>query len=230
MFIDKVRIFVKGRQRRRRLMSFRREAHVPRAVRRRRDGGHGGATWSSKPTPASSLIDYRFKHHFRATRGTHGKGRRCTARTGGDDLVLKVPVGTVVREYFEDARETGELIADLTHDGERVVVASSGGIGGRGNIHFVTPTRRALRSPNSRAGPGGLDRARDEAHGRCCARRHAVWCGQVVAHLQAERGAPEGCGLPVYNAGAQSRCVARSEITVSSRCRHSRPHRRRARR
>ena len=60
----------------------------------------------------------------------------------GEDLVLKVPVGTVVREYFEESGEVGETIADLTHDGETVVVAR-GGMGGRGNIHFVTSTRRA---------------------------------------------------------------------------------------
>ena len=74
-------------------------------------------------------------------RGTHGKGSRMHGATG-EDLVLKVPMGTVVHEYFEESKEVGELIADLTHDGERVTVAE-GGMGGRGNIHFVTPTRRA---------------------------------------------------------------------------------------
>ena len=89
----------------------------------------------------SSLIEYRFKHHFKAERGTHGKGSRMHGATG-EDLVLKVPMGTVVHEYFEESKEVGELIADLTHDGERVTVAE-GGMGGRGNIHFVTSTRRA---------------------------------------------------------------------------------------
>ena len=89
----------------------------------------------------SSLIEYRFKHHFRAERGTHGRGSRMHGAQG-EDLVLKVPVGTVIHEYSEETKERGELIADLTHDGERVVVAR-GGTGGRGNIHFVTSTRRA---------------------------------------------------------------------------------------
>lgn len=122
-------------------MSFRREAHVPKGGPDGGDGGHGGSVVVEADASLSSLIEYRFKHHFKAERGTHGKGSRLHGATG-EDVVLKVPVGTVVREYFEDTKETGELIADLTHDGERVVVMR-GGMGGRGNIHFVTPTRRA---------------------------------------------------------------------------------------
>lgn len=141
MFIDKVRVFVKAGNGGAGCMSFRREAHVPKGGPDGGDGGHGGNVVIEADAAVSSLIDYRFKHHFKATRGTHGKGSRMHG-ANGDDLVLKVPIGTVVREYFEDTRETGELIADLTHDGERVVVAQ-GGVGGRGNIHFVTPTRRA---------------------------------------------------------------------------------------
>ena len=141
MFIDKVRINVKGGNGGAGCMSFRREAHVPKGGPDGGDGGHGGNVIVVADASVSSLIEYRFKHHFKAERGTHGKGSRMHGATG-EDLVLKVPVGTVVREYFEESKETGELIADLTHDGERVTVAE-GGMGGRGNIHFVTSTRRA---------------------------------------------------------------------------------------
>lgn len=141
MFIDKVHIHVKGGDGGAGCMSFRREAHVPKGGPDGGDGGHGGNVVLVADASVSSLIDYRFKHHFKAQRGTHGRGSRMHGATG-EDLILKVPVGTVVREYDEETRETGELIADLTHDGERVVVAA-GGMGGRGNIHFVTSTRRA---------------------------------------------------------------------------------------
>ena len=141
MFIDKVRIHVRGGNGGAGCMSFRREAHVPKGGPDGGDGGHGGNVVVQADASVSSLIEYRFKHHFKAERGTHGRGSRMHGAQG-EDLVLKVPVGTVVREYFEETRETGELIADLTHDGEAVTVAR-GGMGGRGNIHFVTSTRRA---------------------------------------------------------------------------------------
>lgn len=141
MFIDKVHIHVKAGDGGAGCMSFRREAHVPKGGPDGGDGGHGGNVVIEADGSVSSLIEYRFKHHFKAARGIHGKGSRMHGARG-EDLVLKVPVGTVVREYFEGEKETGELLADLTHDRERVIVAE-GGFGGRGNTHFVTSTRRA---------------------------------------------------------------------------------------
>lgn len=141
MFVDKVRIYVQGGAGGAGCMSFRREAHVPKGGPDGGDGGHGGNVIVQADASLSSLIEYRFKHHFKAPRGTHGKGSRMHGATG-EDLILRVPVGTVVREYSEETKETGAQIADLTHDGERITVAR-GGLGGRGNIHFVTSTRRA---------------------------------------------------------------------------------------
>ncbi len=141
MFIDKVRIHVQAGNGGAGCMSFRREAHVPKGGPDGGDGGAGGNVVVEADAGLSSLIEYRFKHHFKATRGTHGKGSKMHG-AHGEDLVLKVPLGTVIHEYHEETKEVGELVADLTHDGERVIVAQ-GGVGGRGNTHFVTPTRRA---------------------------------------------------------------------------------------
>ncbi|MBR2789638.1 MAG: GTPase ObgE [Eggerthellaceae bacterium] len=141
MFIDKVHIFVAGGPGGAGCMSFRREAHVPKGGPDGGDGGHGGNVILEADLSVSSLVEYRFKHHFKAQRGIHGKGSRMHGASG-DDLVLKVPVGTLVREYDESTGEAGEIIADLTRNGQRITVAE-GGCGGRGNIHFVTSTRRA---------------------------------------------------------------------------------------
>ena len=122
-------------------MSFRREAHVPKGGPDGGDGGRGGNVVIVADGSVSSLIDYRFKHHFKAQRGTHGKGSKMHG-ANGEDLLLRVPVGTLVRAYDETTKEVGETIADLVRDGDAVVVAQ-GGVGGRGNTHFVTPTRRA---------------------------------------------------------------------------------------
>ena len=122
-------------------MSFRREAFVPKGGPDGGDGGRGGNVILECDPQLSSLIDYRFKHHFRATRGTHGQGARKHGKDG-EDLVLKVPSGTVVTELDHETLEPLWQIADLTRPGERVVVGP-GGVGGRGNIHFVTSVRRA---------------------------------------------------------------------------------------
>ena len=105
------------------------------------DGGRGGNVVLECDPQLSSLIDYRFKHHFRAERGTHGQGARKHGRDG-EDLVLKVPCGTVVTELDPETMTPRYQIADLTHPGERVIVGP-GGTGGKGNIHFVTSVRRA---------------------------------------------------------------------------------------
>lgn len=141
VFTDLSRICVRGGDGGAGCMSFRREAHVPKGGPDGGDGGRGGDVVLEVDPQLSSLIDYRFKHHFRATRGTHGQGARKHGRDG-EDLVLRVPQGTVVRELDPETMEPAYVLADLMHPGERLVVGP-GGAGGRGNIHFVTSVRRA---------------------------------------------------------------------------------------
>ena len=140
-FTDLSHINVKGGDGGAGCMSFRREAFVPKGGPDGGDGGRGGSVIVEADAQLSSLIDYRYKHHFRAGRGTHGQGARRYGRDG-EDLVLKVPLGTVVRELDPQTQTPMYQIADLTQPGERVIVAP-GGAGGRGNIHFVTSVRRA---------------------------------------------------------------------------------------
>lgn len=141
LFTDVSHIYAKGGDGGAGCMSFRREAFVPKGGPDGGDGGHGGNVIVEADAQLSSLIDYRFKHHFKAERGTHGQGARKHGRSG-EDLILKVPLGTVVRELDPETKEPRFLIADLTSHGERAVIAP-GGMGGRGNIHFVSSVRRA---------------------------------------------------------------------------------------
>lgn len=140
-FTDRVRINVKGGDGGAGCLSFRREAHVPKGGPDGGDGGCGGSVVLVADPQKSSLVEYRYKHHFAAERGTHGKGSRKHGKDGAD-LVLPVPLGTQVTLLDHETFEPKEPIADLTRPGERVVVAS-GGRGGFGNPHFVTSVRRA---------------------------------------------------------------------------------------
>ncbi len=140
-FTDLSHINVKGGDGGAGCMSFRREAFVPKGGPDGGDGGHGGDVVVVADAQLSSLIDYRFKHHFRAERGTHGRGAKRHG-SDGEDLILRVPLGTVVRELDAETQKPLYEIADLTQPGERVVVAP-GGRGGLGNTHFVTSVRRA---------------------------------------------------------------------------------------
>lgn len=136
MFVDEAKINVQAGNGGAGCKSFRREAHVPKGGPDGGDGGRGGNVVLEADQAISTLLDFHYKRHFKAERGTHGMG---AARAGaiGEDLVLRVPVGTIVRDA-----DTGDSIADLTHHGQKVVVAR-GGRGGRGNRQFVTSTRRA---------------------------------------------------------------------------------------
>lgn len=136
MFVDEAKIHVKAGDGGGGSASMRREAHVPKGGPNGGDGGKGGSIVIEADQALSTLLDFHYKRHFKAERGTHGKGSNLDGACG-EDLVLRVPVGTVVR-----LEETGEIMADLARHGRRVVVAR-GGRGGLGNTHFVTATRRA---------------------------------------------------------------------------------------
>jgi len=118
--------------------SFRREKFVPRGGPDGGDGGRGGSIWAVADRNINTLIDYRYARIHRAKRGENGRGADQYGR-GADDIVLRVPVGTVIADA-----DTGEPIADLTADGQRALVAK-GGTGGLGNLHFKSSTNRAPR-------------------------------------------------------------------------------------
>lgn len=144
MFVDEVEIWVKAGDGGNGCVSFRREKYVPRGGPDGGDGGKGGDVILEADPNFRTLLDYKYKSSYRAQNGEHGKGKRQHGKDG-EDLLLKVPVGTVVKDA-----ETGELIADLCKPYQRVVVAK-GGRGGKGNAHFATPTKQAPRF----AEPGG---------------------------------------------------------------------------
>jgi GTP-binding protein len=146
MFVDEVDIRVTAGDGGRGCVSFRREKRVPRGGPNGGDGGHGGSVYLVASPHLNTLVNFRFHPEFHARRGVHGQGSNRTGHDGGD-LTIEVPVGTVVQRVPTDG--TFEPVADLAHEGQRVLVAR-GGRGGRGNQHFATSTNRAPR----RAEPG----------------------------------------------------------------------------
>ncbi len=143
MLIDHANVFVKGGAGGNGCVSFRREKFVPKGGPNGGDGGDGGSVVFIVDPGLSTLVDFKYRQHLRAQRGGHGEGSNRTGRSGAD-LIVPVPVGTIVRNA-----ETGEEIADLAAAGQRAVIAR-GGRGGRGNARFATPTHRTPR----RADPG----------------------------------------------------------------------------
>ena len=140
MFVDEVDIHVAAGDGGRGCLSFRREKSIPRGGPDGGDGGRGGSVYLTASPHLNTLVTYRFHPTFTATRGAHGQGSHRSGRDG-DDVALRVPIGTVAYEKIEGALVQ---IADLRDEGQRVVVAR-GGIGGRGNQHFASPTNQAPR-------------------------------------------------------------------------------------
>ena len=148
MFVDQVKMYIRSGGGGNGCKSFRREKFVPNGGPDGGDGGKGGDVVCVVEPHLSTLLDHRYQQHANAGRGEHGKGKNRTG-SNGEDFTLKVPPGTVVK-----SSQSGDILADLTEPGERVVIAA-GGRGGRGNARFATPTNRAPE----RAEPGqpGID-------------------------------------------------------------------------
>jgi GTP-binding protein len=137
-FVDEVRIHVKAGDGGNGCVSFRRERFVPRGGPDGGDGGKGGDVILQADAQFSTLLDLTYPKKFLAQKGTHGKGKDQAGKSG-KDLIIRVPVGTLVRED-----QGGEVLQDLLFDGQRFIVAR-GGRGGRGNARFATSTNRAPR-------------------------------------------------------------------------------------
>jgi len=140
-FLDQAKIFVKSGNGGGGSISFRREKYIAFGGPNGGDGGRGGHVYLEATRSLNTLIDYRYKQHFKAKTGMHGMGRDRHG-AAADDIILKVPVGTQVIDA-----ETDEVLADLTEDLERVLLAK-GGNGGWGNTRFKAATNQAPRKAN----------------------------------------------------------------------------------
>ncbi len=136
MFIDKAKIYVKAGDGGNGCVAFLREKFVPMGGPAGGDGGKGGDIIIVADKNLQTLMDFKYKRHYKAERGFHGQGGNKKGKDG-ESLILKVPVGTVVKDA-----QTGEIIADLVKDGQSVVVAK-GGKGGKGNAAFKSATNQA---------------------------------------------------------------------------------------
>lgn len=137
-FIDEAKIVVEAGDGGRGCVSFRREKYVPKGGPNGGDGGNGGDVVIVADGRIASLIDLRYRQNYRAKRGQHGMGSLCHGKDGSG-VTIRVPVGTVVK-----SEDSGEVLADITRDGEEFLCAK-GGRGGKGNAHFATSTNQAPR-------------------------------------------------------------------------------------
>ncbi|MDM7458151.1 MAG: GTPase ObgE, partial [Paracoccus sp. (in: a-proteobacteria)] len=148
-FLDLAKVYIRSGGGGAGCVSFRREKFIEYGGPDGGDGGRGGDVWAEAVDGLNTLIDFRYQQHFFARSGQHGMGSQMTGKSG-DDVVLRLPVGT---EILDEDEET--VIADLTQVGQRVLLAK-GGNGGWGNLHFKTSTNRSPRNANP--GQPGIER------------------------------------------------------------------------
>ncbi|MEX5596513.1 GTPase ObgE [Pseudophaeobacter sp. C1-32P7] len=148
-FLDLAKVYIRSGAGGNGCISFRREKYIEHGGPDGGDGGKGGSVWVEAVDGLNTLIDFRYQQHFFAKNGQSGMGRQRTGKDG-DDIILRVPVGT---EILDEDEET--VLADMTELGQRVLLAK-GGNGGFGNLHFKTSVNQAPR----RANPGqeGVER------------------------------------------------------------------------
>ena len=137
-FIDEATIKVYAGDGGNGVATFRREKYEPMGGPNGGDGGKGGSVFAIADRNINTLVDYRYTRTFRAQRGENGRGSDCYGASG-EDMVLRMPVGTVISD-----KVTGQMIADLAHDGDKVLLAK-GGANGLGNIHFKSSVNRSPR-------------------------------------------------------------------------------------
>ena len=149
-FIDETRIEVHAGKGGNGAVSFRREKYIPRGGPDGGDGGRGGSIYAVADRNINTLVDYRFARIHRAKNGQGGMGQQCNGK-GADDIVLRMPVGTIITDF-----QTGKLVTDLAKHGQ-IALLAQGGRGGMGNVNFKSSTNRAPR----KATPGGDGESRE---------------------------------------------------------------------
>ena len=138
-FLDEAKVYIRSGDGGAGCVSFRREKFIPEGGPDGGDGGRGGSIIMRAETGLNTLVDYRYQQHFKAKKGGHGMGKQRYGKSA-EDMLLKVPVGT---QIFDEDKET--LLADLTEDGQEIILAK-GGRGGLGNIHFKSSTNRTPKT------------------------------------------------------------------------------------
>jgi GTPase len=137
-FIDEAKFFVKAGDGGNGCASFRREKYVPKGGPNGGDGGRGGNVIIRAQKKLQSLIDFRYRSHFKAEKGMNGQGKDMHGRNG-KDCIMEVPAGSLIKDS-----ESGQILADLLNDGD-MFIAANGGEGGLGNPHFASGTNRSPR-------------------------------------------------------------------------------------